>query len=86
MGRRQPTQSVTKHAISLHEAESIFEDVGKKVYFNHKHSSQELRYICVGESSIGRILYCSFVLRKSQIRIISSRKANAKEKEKYFNN
>lgn len=77
-------KSITKHAITVPEAESIFGDPDKKIFYNHKHSSEELRYICIGKSSLERVLYCSFILRKSLIRIISIRKANAKEKEKYF--
>ena len=76
-------KSEVKHGITNVEAESIFEDEKKLVFYDYKHSADEIRYICLGKSFMGRILYIVYHHRKSKVRIISVRVAGDKNKNLY---
>ena len=53
------------------------------IFFDPDHSTQENRYIIIGESLTGKILLVSYTERKNKIRIISCRKATKNEKLAY---
>ena len=73
-----------KHNISAFEVESIFKDSKMIVFFDPKHSKQEYRYIWIGKSYLGQILYASFTFREIDLlRVISIRIANQKERSIY---
>ena len=74
------TKSIVKHGISNAEAESVFDDASRRVRLDLKHSGTETRYICIGESVFGRILFVYFTERNGNIRIIGTRSANIKER------
>jgi uncharacterized DUF497 family protein len=77
------SKSVHKHGITNIEAESIFGDGNKKILYDSKHSTNEIRYICIGKSEYERILYVYFCIREGKVRIIGSRLANRKNKDFY---
>ena len=53
--------------------------------FDTKHSMQEERYITIGSiNGMIAVLFVVYTERADHIRIISARKANAKEREVYF--
>jgi uncharacterized protein len=75
-------KSWLKHKVSQTEAEqailsclAIFED--------ELHSGQENRYLAFGITDEGRRLVVAFTIRGSQVRVISARNMNRKEKEVY---
>jgi len=76
-------KSLVKHGITKVEAESVFQDPDKIIAYDSKHSTHEIRYICVGESFMARVLYIAFQLRSGKIRIISARVANNKTRKLY---
>lgn len=79
-------KSVLKHGIENDEAESIFYDPKYIHYSDEFHSIfSEERFILIGRSKLNRILFCSFTFREEKIRIISTRKANAKNRRIYEN-
>ena len=69
-----------KYNISVLEAESVFDDNNKIVFFDPKHSKEEYRYICIGKNYLNQIVFAAFTFRGEYlIRVISIRKANKKE-------
>lgn len=76
-------RSEVKHGITNVEAESGFEDADKLNFYDFKHSADEIRYFCLGESFMQRVLYIVYHHRKSKIRIISARVASSKNKMLY---
>ena len=51
-----------------------------------EHSKSEKRYYALGKTDNGRFLFIVFTIRKKQIRIISARDMNKKERQVYINN
>jgi len=75
-------KSKLKHDISPKEAELSFSDKDKVIFYDRKHSGDEIRYICIGRSE-GQILTSYFTTRNCRVRIIGTRKANNSEKIRY---
>ena len=76
-------KSYSKHGITPIEAEEVFLDEDQLVLEDEKHSVSERRFAIIGKSRNGNILFIAFTQRKRNIRIISARKANSKERKKY---
>jgi len=72
-----------KHKVTNKECEEIFFDKNKKIAKDPVHSAKEDRYILLGKTKTGRLLYTVFTLRNKKVRIISSRNINKKEKHLY---
>ncbi len=76
-------KSYQKHGISPKQSEEIFLDKELKVLKDIEHSQKEARYVALGKTFEKKILFVVFVIRKNNIRIISARKANKKERRRY---
>ena len=73
-----------KHGIFKNEAEEVFYDKDLLPLGLQTHPlTNELRYGVIGKTTSEKILFISFTVRDLEIRIISVRKANKKEKEIY---
>ena len=72
-----------KHKISFEEARTIFYDPLSITINDLKHSIDENRYIDIGCSAKGRILVVVYTERRSNIRIISCRRATKSERRIY---
>ncbi len=70
-----------KHRIRFTEAASVFIDNNLFTMFDE--SSEEERYIAIGREYAGRILFVVYAVRGENIRLISARKATAKERMEY---
>lgn len=73
------------HSVSFEEAKSVFFDDFARQFFDETHSEQEDRFLMLGVSNKTRLLlvcHCK-VETKDTIRIISARKATAKERQLY---
>ena len=69
-----------KHEVKAEEAEEPFFTEERLIAEDKPHSTrQETRFILIGTSRKGRILFIVFTLRKEKIRIISARDADKKE-------
>jgi hypothetical protein len=69
-----------KHRVSAEEAEEPFFSDEVLILEDLRHSTkQEARYILIGKSKQGRMLFTVYTIRKEKIRIISSRDADRKE-------
>lgn len=76
-------KSYAKHGITPQEAEEVFLDEESQVEPDMAHSQAEPRFIIIGQTLEGKMLFVIFTFRNSAIRIISARKANLREKQKY---
>jgi len=69
-----------KHHVRAEEAEEPFFSEEVLILEDKRHSTkQEARYILIGKSKKGRMLFTVYTIRKEKIRIISSRDADRKE-------
>lgn len=71
-----------KHGVSIEEAEIAFEDENAVEIYDELNSEEEIRFQIIALSPI-RLLFVSFTVREEKIRIISARKANAKQVKIY---
>ena len=72
-----------KHRVSDAECEEVFFDHLKQLAKDIFHSGLEERYILIGKTKIGRVLFVVFTMRKHKVRIISARDLNRKEQYLY---
>ena len=76
--------NVKKHKVRFDEASSVFSNTLAKIFFDPRHSQDEVREIIVGESARGRVLLVSFTERGPDlVRIISARVATKTERGAY---
>ncbi|MCL2720782.1 MAG: BrnT family toxin [Treponema sp.] len=80
---KKNTTNKEKHGVSFDEALLIFNDPNRFEFFDKKHSFFEDRWTAVGLNSTTVLRVC-FTEKNGSIRIISVRKADKKEEEKYF--
>lgn len=75
------------HGISLKAIEAFFRQENILVAPDVKHSEKESRFLAIGESASGRLMFVVFTMRKRReemlIRPISTRYMHEKEIEKY---
>ncbi len=76
-------KSYKKHGITPNETEEVFLDESVKIEKDIKHREQEKRFIAIGKTTEGKMLFVVFTIRADKIRVISGRMANKKEKEVY---
>jgi len=72
-----------KHKVFYKEAEEVFFNKPLKVYPDKKHSQKETRCVTYGVTNLGRKLMIIITLRAGNIRIISARNQNKKERGEY---
>ncbi len=76
-------KSYKKHGITPNEAEEVFLDEEILLLEDDRHSQVEERFKAIGKVIKGEILLIVFTVRKTNIRIVSARKANQKERRLY---
>jgi uncharacterized protein len=73
-------KNLITHRVRAEEAEEPFFAEERVILEDIRHSTkQEARFILIGKSKQGRILFIVYTIRKEKIRIISSRDADKKE-------
>ena len=72
-----------KHKVRWYECEQVYKNMPLLFYKDEKHSRQEDRYKCYGQTNLRRCLYVSFTYRDGNIRVISARDQNKKERKFY---
>lgn len=82
---RKAVANLRKHGVSFEEAKSVFVDERAKLIDDPDHSEDEGRFILLGLSSALRLLLVCHCYRGAGnvIRIVSARKASAKESKFY---
>lgn len=68
-----------RHRVEDKECEEVFFDDNKVVYKDYLHSQTEERFVILGKTRKGRLLYIVYTMRRNKIRIISARDINKKE-------
>ena len=82
---RKAAANAKKHGVSFEEARTVFVDERAKLIDDPDHSEDEDRFVLLGLSSALRLLLVCHCYRSEDnvIRIISARKATAKESKSY---
>lgn len=75
--------NLKKHNVSFPEAGTIFNDPLSLTFPDPDHSIEESRYIIIGMSRLEKVLVVAHTDRRTNIRIISARKATPKERRFY---
>lgn len=76
-------ENLRKHRVSFEEAATIFFDPFALTIPDPDHSSSEDRFVTIGQSIKLRVLVVIHTDRKQRIRLISARKATARERGYY---
>ena len=71
------------HQVSDSESEQVFFNQPRMMKRDLRHSQREPRFYLLGRTDAGRALFVSFTVRGDQIRVISARDMNRKERRKY---
>jgi len=81
---RKNRENIRKHGVSFDEAETVFADEHALLIDDPDHSGAENRFILLGLSgNLHTLVVCHCYRRGSVIRIISARKATARERKEY---
>ena len=75
--------NLRKHRVSFAEAITVFGDPLSSVLADDQHSDEEERWIIVGTSSRGRVLFVVYTETDSRVRLIGARLATATERKQY---
>ena len=76
-------ENFKKHGVSFEEAKKAFEDENAVELFDEMNSESEIRFQIIALSP-ARLLFVAFTIREEEkIRVISARKANAKQTKIY---
>lgn len=75
--------NLDEHGVSFDEAELAFFDPNAVEFFDDLHSDDEARFQLVGIGSV-RLLFVGYTVRSEKVRIITARKANARQ-VRYYN-
>jgi len=70
-----------KHRVKFADAVSVFEDENA-ITIEDDHEKED-RFVTIGKDFLSRILVVVYTFRNIVIRIISARKATARERKKY---
>jgi hypothetical protein len=74
--------NIKKHKINFTVAKKIFNDINRIEIYDKNHSIDEDRYNTIG--AVGEVLFVVYTERRDNIRIISARLANEKERRLYY--
>jgi len=80
---RKAASNERKHSVSFDEAMTVFADWDSITIPDPDHSEGEERFLVIGLSVRGRLLVVSHVERGDNVRIISARRADSRERRKY---
>ena len=82
---RKATPNAKEHGVTFEEAQAVFFDERARLIDDPDHSEDEERFVLLGlSSSLRLLLVCHCYRRKGNvIRIISARKATARESKSY---
>jgi uncharacterized DUF497 family protein len=72
-----------KHEVNTAECEEVFNNNPLLAFSDDAHSRIEARIYVLGKTNSNRLLFIAFTARKQNIRVISARDMNKKEKNHY---
>lgn len=80
---KKAKQNLKKHGVSFEEAATVFGDPLSLTIEDPLHSTEEERFVTIGESIRRRVLVVVHTERRDHIRIISVRVATRRERRAY---
>lgn len=81
------SSNLKKHGVAFEEASTVFLDPRAWTFYDPDHSQAEHRFITIGFSRSGRVIFVSHSDEEEDaVRIISARKATIKEANAYAKN
>jgi uncharacterized DUF497 family protein len=80
---RKAATNLRKHRVSFDEATTVFADPLRSTLCDDEHSLEEQRFITVGQSTGGRVLFVVYTESDSSVRLIGARVATATERKQY---
>ena len=80
---RKAAANARTHRVTFDEAMTVFADGRAITAHDPDHSDDEDRFLTIGLSADGRVLFVSHTDRGKSIRIISARKADKQERKEY---
>ncbi|MEA1969697.1 MAG: BrnT family toxin [Thermodesulfobacteriota bacterium] len=80
---KKAKKNIEKHGVSFDEAATVFSDPLSMNYDDPDHSYGENRYIIIGLSAQGKLLFVSHTETDDRIRIISARRLTRKERKQH---
>jgi uncharacterized DUF497 family protein len=78
---RKAQANLRKHRVDFADAVTMFEDVRAVTVVDD--DPEEERYVTIGTDALGRVLVVAYTIRGDCIRIISARRATARERAEY---
>jgi len=76
-------KNYAKHRVDNNSIEEVFFNLPLLVVGDHKHSSNEKRYLALGKTDKNKKLSIIFTIRSNKVRTISARPMSAKERKIY---
>ena len=76
-------ENARKHGVSFEEAVTVFLDPLSRGYADRDRSDDEERELTLGWSIRGRLLFVAHTIRRGRVRIISARRATARERRQH---
>ena len=81
--RQKAASNLAKHKVSFEEAATDFGDPLSNTFDDPDHSADEIRFLIIGNSEQGKLLFVSHTDDGETVRIISAREPTRGEREKY---
>jgi hypothetical protein len=81
--KQKAASNLVKHKVSFEEAATVFADPLSDTFDDPDHSTDEQRFLIIGRSEKGRLLFVSHTDDGETVRIISAREPTRGEREKY---
>lgn len=81
--RAKAHRNLRKHGVSFDDATGVFYDPLSATFDDPDHSAGEPRFVTIGYSARGRLLVVVHTGRGKTVRIISARRAIARERERH---
>lgn len=81
--KKKAASNLAKHTVSFEEAATVFGDPLSDTFDDPDHSAEEQRFLIIGQSEQGRLLFVSHTDDGEIVRIISAREPTRGEREKY---
>ena len=81
--KQKAASNLRKHKVSFEEAATVFGDQLSDTFDDPDHSAEEQRFLIIGHSEKGRLLFVSHTDDGENVRIISAREPTRTEREAY---
>ena len=81
--KKKAAGNLAKHKVSFEEAATVFSDPLSGTFDDPDHSAAERRFLIIGHSEKGRLLFISHTDDGETVRIISAREPTRGEQKSY---